>query len=95
MKVLLIGSGGREHALAWKRAQSPSVREVLCAPGNAGTATESKVRNLPIAVTDFAALIDAAKSSRLKPLPQELTTPSAQAHQRVLLPSGGAAFWRS
>jgi phosphoribosylamine--glycine ligase len=60
--VLLIGSGGREHALAWKLAQSPSVREVLCAPGNAGTATESKVRNLPIAVTDFAALIDAAKS---------------------------------
>lgn len=61
MKVLLIGSGGREHALAWKLAQSPQVTEVLCAPGNAGTGTERKARNLAIAVTDFAALIDAAK----------------------------------
>ena len=39
MKVLLIGSGGREHALAWKLAQSPLVAEVFCAPGNPGTAT--------------------------------------------------------
>jgi phosphoribosylamine--glycine ligase len=62
VKVLLIGSGGREHALAWKLAQSQRVAEVLCAPGNAGTATEPKVRNVPIAVTDFAALTDVAKS---------------------------------
>lgn len=60
MKVLLIGSGGREHALAWKLAQSPQVGEVLCAPGNAGTATEAKTRNVPIAVTDFAALCELA-----------------------------------
>jgi len=66
VKVLLIGSGGREHALAWKLAQSPKVSEVLCAPGNAGTATEAKVRNLDIAVTDFAALIDAAKKERVE-----------------------------
>jgi len=65
VKVLLIGSGGREHALAWKLAQSAKISEVLCAPGNAGTATEAKTRNLPIAVTDFAALIDAAKSERV------------------------------
>ena len=65
MKVLLIGSGGREHALAWKLAQSPKVSEVLCAPGNAGTATEAKTRNLPIAVTDSAALIDVAKKERV------------------------------
>ncbi len=65
MKVLLIGNGGREHALAWKLAQSPKVSEVLCAPGNAGTAGEPKVRNLALAVTDFAALIDVAKKERV------------------------------
>lgn len=56
MKVLVIGSGGREHALAWKLAQSPRVSEVLVAPGNAGTAHEPKVRNLPIAAEDLEAL---------------------------------------
>ncbi len=65
MKVLLIGNGGREHALAWKLAQSPKVSGVLCAPGNAGTAGEPKVRNLPLAVTDFAGLIDVAKKERV------------------------------
>jgi phosphoribosylamine---glycine ligase len=65
VKVLLIGNGGREHALAWKLAQSPKVTEVLCAPGNAGTAAEPKARNLPIPVTDFAALIDVAKKERV------------------------------
>jgi phosphoribosylamine---glycine ligase len=57
MKILLIGSGGREHALAWKLAQSARVREVLVAPGNAGTATEPKCRNVAIAATDIDALL--------------------------------------
>jgi phosphoribosylamine---glycine ligase len=65
VKVLLIGNGGREHALAWKLAQSPKVTEVLCAPGNAGTGTETKTRNLPIAVTDFAALVDVAEKEQV------------------------------
>jgi phosphoribosylamine---glycine ligase len=65
VKVLLIGSGGREHALAWKLAQSPKVSEVLCAPGNAGTATEPKARNVSLAVNDFAGLIDLAKTERV------------------------------
>ena len=65
VKILLIGNGGREHALAWKLAQSPKVSEVLCAPGNAGTAGEPKTRNVPIAVTDFAALIEVAKKERV------------------------------
>jgi phosphoribosylamine--glycine ligase len=65
VKVLIIGSGGREHALAWKIAQSPKVSEVLCAPGNAGTAAEAKTRNVPIAVTDSAALIDLARRERV------------------------------
>ncbi len=66
MKVLVIGSGGREHALAWKLAQSPRVSEVLCAPGNAGTATEPNVRNVAVAVTDFAGLIALAKRERVE-----------------------------
>jgi phosphoribosylamine--glycine ligase len=57
MKVLLIGAGGREHALAWKLAQSPRVREVLVAPGNAGTATEPKCRNVAVAASDIDALL--------------------------------------
>ncbi len=47
MKILVIGSGGREHALAWKLAQSPRVRPVFVAPGNAGTAGEPGVRCAP------------------------------------------------
>ena len=58
MKLLVIGSGGREHALAWKLAQSPRVSEVLVAPGNAGTAREPKCRNVPVPATDIAGLVD-------------------------------------
>ena len=50
MKILVIGSGGREHALAWKAAQSPLADKVYVAPGNAGTALEAKLENLDIAV---------------------------------------------
>jgi phosphoribosylamine--glycine ligase len=59
-KVLIIGGGGREHALAWKCAQSPRVTEVIVAPGNAGTAREYKVRNVPIAVEQIEMLADLA-----------------------------------
>jgi phosphoribosylamine--glycine ligase len=61
MKVLVIGGGGREHALAWKVAQSPRVSEVLVAPGNAGTAREPGCRNLPVAADDVPALVTAAR----------------------------------
>ena len=57
MKALVIGNGGREHALAWKLAQSPRVGEVLVAPGNAGTATEAKCRNVAVKATDTDALL--------------------------------------
>jgi phosphoribosylamine--glycine ligase len=56
MKVLVVGGGGREHALAWKCAASPRVSEVLVAPGNAGTATEPNMRNVAIAAEDIAGL---------------------------------------
>jgi len=57
MKVLVIGNGGREHALAWKLAQSPRVTEVLVAPGNAGTAREPRCRNVEVAATDIDGLL--------------------------------------
>jgi phosphoribosylamine--glycine ligase len=61
MKVLIIGAGGREHALAWKCAAAEPVREVLIAPGNAGTAREPKCRNVPIDAHDIAALVEIAR----------------------------------
>ncbi len=57
MKILVIGSGGREHALAWKLAQSPRATEILVAPGNAGTAREDKCRNVDVAATDLDGLL--------------------------------------
>jgi phosphoribosylamine--glycine ligase len=62
IKVLVIGGGGREHALAWKCAQSPRVAEVLVAPGNAGTAAEPRVRNVPVAAEDIPALVSLARA---------------------------------
>jgi phosphoribosylamine---glycine ligase len=61
MNVLIVGNGGREHALAWKAAQSERVERVFVAPGNAGTAREPKVQNVPIDVLDFDALCDLAR----------------------------------
>ncbi len=58
MKVLVVGGGGREHALAWKCALSPRVHEVFVAPGNAGTAREPKVRNVDIAADDIEGLLE-------------------------------------
>ena len=63
MNVLIIGSGGREHALAWSAARSESVECVCVAPGNAGTAAEPKVRNVDIAVDDFPELADFAENN--------------------------------
>jgi phosphoribosylamine--glycine ligase len=65
IKVLIVGSGGREHALAWKCAASPRVAEVLVAPGNAGTALEAKVRNVAVAAEDVAGLVALARSERI------------------------------
>jgi phosphoribosylamine--glycine ligase len=65
MKVLVIGSGGREHALAWKLKQSARVSEVIVAPGNAGTAREKGVRNADVAVTDLDGLFKLAKDEKI------------------------------
>jgi phosphoribosylamine---glycine ligase len=65
MKVLIVGAGGREHALAWKCAASERVAEVLVAPGNAGTALEPKVRNANVAAEDIAGMVRLARSERI------------------------------
>ncbi len=65
MKVLIIGSGGREHALAWKAAQSPDVEQVYVAPGNAGTAREPKLKNVAIGVEDIDALLAFAQDNAI------------------------------
>ena len=65
MRVLIIGGGGREHALAWKCASVSRVTEVLVAPGNAGTANEPKVRNVNIRAEDVEALVTLARAERV------------------------------
>ncbi|MBP3556168.1 MAG: phosphoribosylamine--glycine ligase [Thermoguttaceae bacterium] len=65
MDILVVGSGGREHALAWKLAQSPKVSKVYVAPGNAGTAREAKTENVAIGEKDFPALIAFAKEKKV------------------------------
>lgn len=65
MQVLIIGSGGREHALGWKVAQNPQVETVFVAPGNAGTALEPKLENVNIAVDDIAGLVDFAQQHQI------------------------------
>ncbi len=65
MKVLIIGSGGREHALAWKSAQSAEVSRVFVAPGNAGTAREAGVENVPVEATDIDRLVEFAKQESI------------------------------
>lgn len=66
MRVLIIGSGGREHALGWKVAQNPAVETVFIAPGNAGTALEAKLQNVDIAVEDVAGLVAFAQNNAIE-----------------------------
>jgi len=65
MNILIIGNGGREHALAWKVAQSPRVKQIFVAPGNAGTALEPRVSNVDIAVDDVPALVKFAQQNKI------------------------------
>jgi phosphoribosylamine---glycine ligase len=97
MKVLVIGKGGREHALVWKLAQSPRAERVFCAPGNAGTALDGV--NVPIEATDFPALIRFAKKEAIgltvvgpeDPLAQGIVDAFAKEGLRVFGPSKDAA----
>ncbi len=63
MKVLVVGNGGREHALAWKLLQSPQVEQSICIPGNGGTATLQNSENIPLAVEDFEGIARIAREN--------------------------------
>ena len=99
MKVLIIGSGGREHALAWKVAQSNQVEKIFVAPGNAGTAQEPKVENIAIGTTDINALVDFAGQKGVAlaivgpeaPLVEGITEAFQEAGLRCFGPTRGAA----
>ena len=65
MKILIVGSGGREHALAWKAKQSPKVTKVFVAPGNPGTALEAGVENVALAVDDISGLLAFAQKEHI------------------------------
>ncbi|MEY6432044.1 phosphoribosylamine--glycine ligase [Thioalkalicoccus limnaeus] len=99
MKVLIVGSGGREHALAWKAARSPMVERVYVAPGNGGTAEEPRVENVPIGADDIAALVAFAERTGIgltivgpeAPLVAGITDAFAAAGLRCFGPSQAAA----
>ena len=99
MNVLIIGGGGREHALAWKAAQSEKVQTVYVAPGNAGTANEPSIENVAIDVMDFAALADFAENNKVgltivgpeAPLVDGIVDFFEQRKLRCFGPSKGAA----
>lgn len=65
MHILIIGNGGREHAIAWKVAQNPAVKKIFVAPGNAGTELMENCENIPLDVLDFPQLIDFAKEHQV------------------------------
>ena len=83
MKVLVIGSGGREHALAWKAAQSDAVETVFVAPGNPGTAREEKVSNLAIAEDDFEGLAGFAEREGVELTIVGPGSPARRRHPRL------------
>ncbi|MEW6690281.1 MAG: phosphoribosylamine--glycine ligase, partial [Pseudomonadota bacterium] len=97
MKLLVIGSGGREHALAWKLAQSPRVQKVFVAPGNGGTATETGLENLPL--NDFSQLIAFCRKEQIHltvvgpeaPLAAGIVDAFRDAGLRIFGPSRAAA----
>ena len=99
MKVLVIGSGGREHALAWKAAQSAQVTQVFVAPGNAGTAIEPKLENVALDVLDFDGLVAFAKDNQVEltivgpeaPLVEGVVDRFQQEGLAIFGPSAGAA----
>ena len=99
MKVLVIGGGGREHALAWKAAQSKNVSKVFVAPGNAGTALEDKLENIAIAADDIEALKAFAQKANIDltivgpeaPLVEGIVDTFTTAGLRCFGPSKGAA----
>ncbi|NJR67207.1 MAG: phosphoribosylamine--glycine ligase [Synechococcales cyanobacterium CRU_2_2] len=92
MNVLVVGNGGREHALAWALLQSSQVKQVFCAPGNGGTATQARCVNLPIGVMEFEAIAQAAQTHDVKLLVIGPEVPLAQGITDYLQARGLAVF---
>ncbi len=65
LNILILGSGGREHALCWKIAQSPQLKKLYCAPGNAGTARMEEVENVALDADDHAAIIGFCRTQNI------------------------------
>ena len=99
MNILILGNGGREHALAWKAAQSPLAETVFVAPGNGGTAQEANIKNVDISATDIPALITFAKENNVgltivgpeAPLVIGVVDAFQEAGLKIFGPSKGAA----
>ena len=83
-QVLVLGGGGREHALAWKLAQSPRVEKVWVAPGNAGTAREPRVENVPINPLNAQALTEFAQQTGIGLTPRSRQTANRLARLRMV-----------
>lgn len=67
MRILVLGSGGREHALVWKLSQSTSVEKIFLAPGNGGSYQEQKVTNIDLSIAGFPALVKFAVDNEVRP----------------------------
>src|SRR5574340_746910 len=101
LRILVIGSGGREHALVWKLAQSPRRPEIFCAPGNAGIAQQATC--VPTSASDLPALADLAEQLKVDftvvgpeaPLAAGITDLFQSRHLRVFGPTRGAALLES
>ena len=99
MKVLIIGNGGREHALAWKAKHSPLVTQVFVAPGNAGTQLEPGIENVAIQATDIEGLLAFAKANQIgltivgpeAPLVKGVVDAFRAADQTIFGPTAAAA----
>lgn len=68
MRILVLGSGGREHALVWKLSKSSAVNKIFLAPGNGGSYQEQKVINVDLGTTDFPALVEFATKNQVRPV---------------------------
>ncbi len=92
MRIIVIGNGGREHALAWKFVQSAQVDQVFCVPGNGGTATLDKCQNIPLNPEDFDAIAQFAKAKHVNVVVVGPEVPLALGIADVLMQQGIAVF---
>ena len=103
MNILILGSGGREHAFAWKCAQDAQVARVFVAPGNAGTATETKCENVALDILDNPAVIAFAQSHAIDliivgpeaPLVNGVVNACRAAGLKIWGPTQFAAHWKA